>query len=98
MGPLRVGASSYRVRFSSQAKRSQRAMEEVAPVIRLYGTRGSAAAYAIRDFLHRGDVPFKWIELRSDGEARSAAQADGLDDECLPICLFPDGTRLEHPT
>jgi thioredoxin reductase (NADPH) len=41
----------------------------------------------IRDFLQRGDVPFEWIEATGDeGDAR------------LPICTFPDGTRLECPT
>jgi thioredoxin reductase (NADPH) len=66
--------------------------------IELIGTRGSAAAYAIRDFLHRSDVPFRWIELTSDDEARAKAGVDGLNDLRLPICIFPDGTRLEHPT
>ena len=27
--------------------------------IELMGTRGSSEAYAIRDFLHRSDVPFR---------------------------------------
>ena len=29
----------------------------------VFGTRGSAEAFAIRDFLHRCDVPFQWIEV-----------------------------------
>src|SRR5260370_21647107 len=66
--------------------------------IRLLGTRGSALAYAIRDFLYRSEVPFQWVELTSDEQARSEAQVSGLDDERLPVCLFPYGTRLEHPT
>ena len=66
--------------------------------IRLLGTRGCALAYAIRDFLYRSEVPFEWVELTSDEQARSEAQVAGLDDERLPVCLFPDGTRLEHPT
>src|SRR5258708_39380036 len=66
--------------------------------IRLLGTRGSALAYAIRDFLYRSEVPFDWVELTSDEQARSEAQVSGLDDARLPVCLFPDGTRLEDPT
>jgi len=66
--------------------------------IQLFGTRGSAAAYAIRDFLQRSDVPFHWIELTSDDQARTAAGLAGLDDERLPFCVFPDGTRLERVT
>src|ERR1700726_4669517 len=66
--------------------------------ITLLGRRGSPAAYAIRDFLHRSDVPYRWIELTSDEEARAKAQVSGLADPRLPVCLFPDGTRFEHPT
>src|SRR3954465_2108534 len=67
-------------------------------VITLLGRRGSPAAYAIRDFLHRSDVPFRWVELTSDEEARAKAQVSGLDDPRLPVCLFPDGTRFENPS
>src|SRR4030088_3202668 len=77
---------------------SSRTEDKADANIRLLGTRGSALAYAIRDFLYRSDVPFEWVELTSDEQARSAAQVSGLDDEWLPVCLFPDGTRLEHPT
>ena len=73
-------------------------MNDVERPIELIGTRGSPTAYAIRDFLHRSDVPFHWLELTSDEEALTKAEVSGLDDPRLPICLFPDGTRLEHPT
>jgi len=66
--------------------------------IRILGTRGSAPAYAIRDFLHRSDVPFQWIELTTDEQVREHAQLDDLGDSRLPVCIFPDGTRLERPT
>jgi thioredoxin reductase (NADPH) len=42
-------------------------------------------------------VPFDWIEVKSDDEAR-ALGLDGVNDSRLPICEFPDGTRMEHPT
>jgi thioredoxin reductase (NADPH) len=67
--------------------------------IKVYGARGCAAAYAIRDFLYRSDVPFEWIEFTSDEQARNEAKAAALNDEKkLPLCVFPDGTRLERPT
>lgn len=53
--------------------------------VRLYGSLGNAAAYAIRDFLHRCDVPFEWVPVEGD------APRD-------PLCVFPDGTRMEAPT
>src|SRR6266852_3580227 len=56
------------------------------PLVKIYGRLGSAEAYQLRDFLHRCDVPFEWIPLESDAQAR------------LPVCEFPDGTRMESPT
>jgi thioredoxin reductase (NADPH) len=73
-------------------------MTEAGPKIQIFGTRGSAVAYALRDFLYRSGVPFQWIELTSDEQARSEVHVTGLGDKRLPVCLFPDGTRLEHPT
>jgi thioredoxin reductase (NADPH) len=64
----------------------------------IYGTRGSAEAFAIRDFLQRCDVPFEWVELNNDEQARLEASVDGLNDSRLPVCVFPDGTRMERPT
>src|SRR6202140_4829630 len=83
---------------SDERDKREAASDAAAPAITLMGRRGSPAAYAIRDFLHRSDVPFRWVELTSDEEARSKAQVSGLADPRLPVCLFPDGTRLEHPT
>jgi thioredoxin reductase (NADPH) len=66
--------------------------------LRLFGTRGSSAAYTIRDFLQRSDIPFRWIELTTDEQARTEANVEGLSDARLPVCMFSDGTRLERPT
>src|ERR1035438_7280255 len=54
------------------------------PKLQLSGIRGCAAAYLIRDFLQRSDIPFEWTELSGDTH--------------MPVCIFPDGTRMEHPT
>jgi thioredoxin reductase (NADPH) len=72
-------------------------MQQAGPV-RLYGKRGCPAAYAIRDFLQRSDIPFEWIELRDDVQAHKELGLEGADDTRLPICIFPDGTRMERPT
>jgi thioredoxin reductase (NADPH) len=66
--------------------------------IQLFGKPGSAAAYTIRDFLTRSDIPFEWIELTTNEQARKRAGVEGLNDNRLPICSFPDGTRLACPT
>jgi thioredoxin reductase (NADPH) len=64
----------------------------------LIGVHRSPKGYALRDFLHRSNVPFIWTELTSDAEARENAQVSGLSDRRLPICIFPDGERMESPT
>lgn len=65
--------------------------------LKIFGRSDSAKAYAIRDFLHRGDVPFEWVELHSEEQAREIG-VDSLNDATLPVCIFLDGTRMESPT
>lgn len=67
-------------------------------LVRVYGRHGNASAYAIRDILHRCDVPFEWVQLASDKDAREQADVEHLGDERLPVCVFPDGARMETPT
>jgi thioredoxin reductase (NADPH) len=43
-------------------------------------------------------VPFQWIDLTSHQQARAEAKVSGLSDQRLPICEFPDGTRIERAT
>src|SRR5689334_14049438 len=68
------------------------------PLVTIFGPPGSALGYAIRDFLYRSDVPFEWVQLATDAQARSHAGVDHLADTRLPVCVFADGTRLECPT
>ncbi len=72
-------------------------MQQTGPV-RVYGKRGCPAAYAIRDFLQRSDIPFDWIEVRDDAQALKELGLEGVDDSRLPVCIFPDGTRMVRPT
>src|SRR5580704_1418790 len=65
--------------------------------VQVIGIPGCSAAYSIRDFLHRSDVPFDWVVLKDDQEARKLGVA-GLGDVRLPLTVFSDGTRLERPT
>ena len=66
--------------------------------LRLLGNHGSPTSYRLRDFLNRSNVPFEWIELTSDEQARELAKVSDLHDQRLPVCLFPDGARLDNPT
>ena len=69
-----------------------------APLVKIICKPGSAQAHATRDFLQRCGIPFESVEVRSDREACAAAGVEGLNDSRLPVCLFPDGSRMESPT
>ena len=49
-------------------------------------------------YLQRSEIPFEWVELRDNEQARAELGLDSVDDAQLPICIFPDGTRMERPT
>jgi thioredoxin reductase (NADPH) len=66
------------------------------PRVRLYGRQASPEGYVLRDFLSRSTVAFDWVELTGGDQARRLAGVDGLDDPRLPVCVMPDGTRIEH--
>jgi thioredoxin reductase (NADPH) len=65
--------------------------------VRIPGRFGSSLAYTIRDFLHRSDIPFEWVELDSDDDARAKAGVSDLHDPRPPVCILLDGSRLERP-
>ena len=66
--------------------------------VKVYGVPRSSKSYSIRDFLHRSDVDFEFVPLTTDDEARAHASISDLRDPRLPVCVFPDGTRMESPT
>jgi thioredoxin reductase (NADPH) len=73
-------------------------MAEAGKRIQIVGRRGSSEAYALRDFLHRCDVLFDWIELQGNEKGGAAGLDATPDPTRLPVCIFPDGTQLERAT
>src|SRR5206468_12519765 len=68
----------------------------VTPQVILAGTHASAAAYAIRDFLTRNGQPYDWVDV--DQAGADLLQLEEVDVSRLPLCVLPDGTRLESAT
>jgi thioredoxin reductase (NADPH) len=65
--------------------------------IRVLGTRWSPRCYDLRDFLARNHVPYQWIDAEisaTDPETKLLLENLGPDATCLPVALFPDGTKL----
>lgn len=66
--------------------------------IRLVGHRWSARAHAIKDYLTRNQVPYRWLDVEHDAEAGRLAGSAGLADLQRPLVVFPDGTALVEPS
>src|SRR6267142_836141 len=62
------------------------------------GYRFSPQCDETRDFLVRNCVPFDWLDIERDEEARRLMIAAGLKSSQLPLVLLPDGTQLVQPT
>jgi thioredoxin reductase (NADPH) len=65
--------------------------------LRVVGSRYSPESHQIRDFLVRNCVPFQWLDLERDEEARRLLGRAG-NEHTFPLVLFPDGTQLTQPT
>src|ERR1700716_3349582 len=66
--------------------------------IRVVGHRWSAPSHAVKDFLTRNQVPFKWLELERDAEAARLLAANGGDREHLPLVVTDMGHILQAPS
>ena len=63
------------------------------------GARWGALDHAIRDFLTRNHVHYRWINPEQDMDAAlTLLQSKGLDDSKLPVVVLGDGTALVQPS
>jgi thioredoxin reductase (NADPH) len=65
--------------------------------IRVAGTLWSAASHLTKDFLARNRIPYQWLDVEKDEQARTLIDLLPHDDHRLPIVFFPDGTILTAP-
>jgi thioredoxin reductase (NADPH) len=69
--------------------------------VRIIGHRWSPRSYAIRDFLARNQLPYRWLDVEAadrDKEVREAAELVKQNSFKLPAAIFPDGTCLPDPS
>src|SRR5437868_14276577 len=66
--------------------------------IRVVGHRWSAPSHAVKDFLTRNQVPFRWLELERDAEAARLLAANDGDPQHLPLVVTDGGQTLRAPT
>jgi thioredoxin reductase (NADPH) len=65
--------------------------------IRVAGNLWSAKAHQVKEFLARNQVPYKWLDIDRDLQARELVEASSDGTPHLPMLFFPDGTVLSDP-
>lgn len=66
--------------------------------LQVVGTRWGSQDHAVRDFLSRNHVNFRWVNPEVQPEALDLLKSRGLDDSRLPVVIFSDGTASVQPT
>ena len=65
--------------------------------IRVAGTLWSLASHQVKDFLTRHQIPYQWLDVEKDSEARSLVGNISSEPAKLPVVFFPDGKFLVQP-
>jgi thioredoxin reductase (NADPH) len=63
--------------------------------IRVAGTTWSPATHDLKDFLARNQVPYRFLDIERDDEARALAEAAGHG--AIPVVFLPDADPLIEP-
>ncbi|MEM7063359.1 MAG: FAD-dependent oxidoreductase [Cyanobacteria bacterium P01_B01_bin.77] len=67
--------------------------------VKIISDRWSPHSHALRDFLSRNQVPYRWLDIESNQEAQQlVTYAGGNDNPCLPLVLLPNGEKLVKPS
>ncbi|MEM6456726.1 MAG: FAD-dependent oxidoreductase [Acidobacteriota bacterium] len=69
--------------------------------VRIVADRWSAEAHALKDFLARNHVPYRFLDVERDDEALALlgpSDDEAARDAQLPLVLLPDGPRLTAPS
>ncbi|MDJ0923624.1 MAG: FAD-dependent oxidoreductase [Acidimicrobiia bacterium] len=65
--------------------------------IRVAGTTWSPATHDAKDFLARNRIPYRFLDIERDREARSMVEAACGDISAIPVVFFPDREPLVQP-
>jgi thioredoxin reductase (NADPH) len=64
---------------------------------KVVGHRWSAKSYAVRDFLARNSVPYRWYSV-DEAEGQRLLDAAGKQPEDIPVVITTDGRALVSPS
>ena len=65
--------------------------------LRLVGHQWSPRSHAIKEFLAGSLVPYRWLDVDRDADAKALLEASGVAADDLPALVFEDGSVLRNP-
>jgi len=65
--------------------------------IRVVGTLWSLPSHQVKDFLTRHQIPYQWLDIEKDSNARQLVEGISAEISKLPIVFFPTGQSLIQP-
>ena len=65
--------------------------------LRLVGHQWATRSHEVKDFLASNLVPYRWLDVERDAEAKVLLEAAGLASDALPALFFEDGGVLTNP-
>jgi thioredoxin reductase (NADPH) len=65
--------------------------------IRVAGILWSPSCHRVKDFLARNRIPYQWLDIEKDEEARTLVEGLNPGGHRLPVVFFPDGDVLVEP-
>jgi len=65
--------------------------------LRLVGHQWATRSHAVKDFLASNLVPYRWLDIERDAEARPLLESAGVASDALPALFFEDGGVLTNP-
>jgi thioredoxin reductase (NADPH) len=65
--------------------------------IRVVGALWSTNSHNTKDFLTRNQIPYQWLDIEKDRDAKVLVESVEGGEEKLPLVFFPDGSVLVQP-
>ena len=65
--------------------------------IRVAGTLWSSTSHDVKNFLARNRIPYQWLDIESNDEARELVESVDGGASRLPVVFFPEGDNLVNP-
>ncbi len=65
--------------------------------LRLVGHQWAVRSHEVKDFLASNLIPYRWLDVERDPDAKTLLDAAGVQTAALPALFFEDGSVLANP-